>query len=64
MDALRLFQACFPSDFRAKEAFELLVESPLTEGHAQAALEACPRLRPFSERTIQRYLSSLEGAPS
>jgi hypothetical protein len=60
-DARRLFEACFPSDYRAKEAFELLVEKATTEGAAQQALASCPRLVPFSARAITTYL---EGMPS
>jgi hypothetical protein len=60
--ALQFFSALYPNDPRAKTAFELLVETPLTDGHAQAALAHCPCLRPFSQTAITTYLTSIEGA--
>jgi hypothetical protein len=60
-DARRLFEALYPSDYRAKDAFELLVEQATTAGAVQEALANCPRLHPFSQRAITRYL---EGAAS
>ena len=59
-DARRLFEACFPGDYRGKEAFELLIENASTEGAAQQALANCLRLQPFSERAISTYLATLE----
>jgi hypothetical protein len=58
-DARRLFEALYPSDYRAKEAFELLVEQATTEGAVQEALSNCPRLRAFSARAIATYLEGM-----
>jgi hypothetical protein len=61
----QLFEACFPSDFRARDAYLLLMQSPLTIGRLRAALESCPRLQKFSERAIDSYLKQqTEGNPN
>jgi hypothetical protein len=52
----QLFEAFFPSDFRARDAYLLLMQVPPTIGRLRAALEACPRLKPFSARAIETYL--------
>jgi hypothetical protein len=53
----QLFEAFFPSDFRAKDAYVMLMQVPPTIGRLRAALESCPRLKPFSETAITSYLS-------
>jgi hypothetical protein len=53
----QLFEAFFPADFRAKDAYVLLMQVPPTIGRLRAALESCPRLKPFSERAIASYLA-------
>jgi hypothetical protein len=55
--ARQLFEAFYPSDFRARDTFYLLVSRPPTIGQLRAALAACPRLQPFSERAIASYLN-------
>ena len=57
--ARELFCAFFPNDPRARDAFLVLVDTPLTIGMLRHALEACPRLQPFSERAIQTYLTTM-----
>jgi hypothetical protein len=55
--ASELFQHFFVHDYRAKAAFELIMDTPLTIGRLRAALEGSPRLRPFSENAIRAYLA-------
>src|SRR4029453_14975559 len=54
-----LFEAFYPSDYRARDTFYLLVSRPPTIGQLRAALAACPRLRPFSPTGITQYLNSI-----
>jgi hypothetical protein len=61
--ALQLFQQFFSGDPRARDAFDLIMRTHLTIGMMKQALEACPRLQPFSPRAIDTYLKqSREGA--
>jgi hypothetical protein len=53
----QLFEAFFAGDPRARDTFLLLMQSPLTIGRLRAALESCPRLKAFSPRAIESYLS-------
>jgi hypothetical protein len=54
--ARQLFEAFYPNDYRARDAYLLLMNQPPTMGQLRQALEACPRLQPFSERAIATYL--------
>jgi hypothetical protein len=55
--ALQLFQQFFGADPRARDAFDLIVRSPLTIGMMKQALANCPRLQPFSQTAIATYLT-------
>jgi hypothetical protein len=59
--ARQLFEAFYPADFRARDAYLLLMQSPPTMGQLRQALESCPRLKPFSERAIATYLSQQQA---
>jgi hypothetical protein len=62
--ASELFQAFFANDYRAKDAFELLMGTPLTIGRLRAALDGSPRLKPFSATAMAQYLAQQgEGTP-
>jgi hypothetical protein len=62
--ALQLFQQFFGGDARARDAFDLIMRTHLTIGMMRQALDACPRLQPFSPRAIATYLHhhQTEGA--
>lgn len=57
--AQELFQQFFGGDPRARDAFLLLMDSPITIGRLRQALAACPRLQPFSPRAIDTYLHAI-----
>jgi hypothetical protein len=52
----QLFEAFYPNDYRARDAYLLLVGRPPTVGQLKGALAACTRLKPFSETAIATYL--------
>jgi hypothetical protein len=62
--ALQLLSAFFPNDPRAREAFLLLVDTKLTMGMLRQALDACPRLMPFSPTAITSYLNTMTEGTS
>ena len=60
--ALQLFQQFYGGDPRARDAYLLIASASPTMGQLRAALEACPRLQPFSPRAIATYLESLDAS--
>jgi hypothetical protein len=62
--ARQLFEAFYPSDFRARDTFYLLLSRPPTIGQLRHALAACPRLKPFSQTALTTYLTSVTEGTS
>jgi hypothetical protein len=60
----QLFESFFPSDPRARDAYLLLMQSPITIGRLRAALAGCARLQPFSTTAIASYLNSMVTSTS
>jgi hypothetical protein len=58
-EAVQLLQRAFPIDYRAADLVNLLLDVPVTVGQADDALDSSPRFQPFSERAIERYITSL-----
>lgn len=49
----------FPQDYRAADMVHMLLSTPPTEGNFRAAMESCPRLRPYSPTGIASYLNTI-----
>jgi hypothetical protein len=60
--------ALFPQDFRAPNMVDMLLLTPPTEKDGAAAIKDCPRLKPFSQTSIDQYLTQVnvttEGNPT